>query len=107
MPEPFGLNLKSRLNDRPGRNSCVLWDHHDAFPYLIESMIHFTVWGERFYDNVVANAGVFLNDRALNFTISSNANRRPISLIAIPVSTHHDGVLYFRTASDHTAQPDQ
>jgi len=101
------MTLRLRLNDRPGGDGGVFWDHHDTIPHFIKGMIHLVIKGERFDDHVITNTGIFINDRALNFAIAANPERRAIGLVAIPVGTHHDRVFYFSAASDNTAQPDQ
>lgn len=103
MPEPSNIEINLRLNDRPGGDSGVLWDHHDALPHFIESMIHFKIGRERLDDDVVADAGVFINDRTLDFAVAANSERRAIGLVAIPVSTHHDCVPYFCAAPNNAA----
>ena len=51
----------------------MFWDHDNPIPHRIEGMVRFHFRGEWFDYHIIPNAGVLIDNRALNIAISSYA----------------------------------
>lgn len=59
-------------DNRPGRNSSVLRNDHDPITHLVQSVVYFLILGEGLNHHVIPDAGVFIDDCALDVAVPTN-----------------------------------
>src|SRR5262249_641286 len=96
------------LNPEAGWDDGVFRDHYDAVPDEVIISIQVGWFTFRRDYHAVANARVFVDDRAIDYTIAANADgwQRRTGLLELKIiRAHHDAVPDGRAALNHAAYP--
>src|SRR4029077_20468329 len=98
------------LNPKAGWNHGVFWHHDDpvADEVVIGVQVELLAFGRN--HDLIADAGVFIDDRAVDHAIATNSDRRQVGRLLWRgafkmISTHDHAVANRRAAPDYAAHP--